>query len=867
MRAYGSSVSSTTATARFGLRSARRRSGRIAATVVAVGLATSLAVAAFGLAAQLDGLVGTANTAAATGATLPAGTLVVTAGTPGATEPTAISDELVERAASVDGVLSAAGTYEQPIAVRIPRGSQDERPPALRGLVFSSGWGPARWSVRSGTAPTDGDPLPVALDQGGSATAGASIGDRIRLQTPTGGVEAIVVALVEPAGTQGDDRIDTPDALTPDALAPGSVTPDPLPSGPLTSGIADAHIVVQQDALARVLGAQGRVDRITVTPLPGVDIDELTARLRAELPDDLELRAASDPVVEQARAISAVSDGIVTVTTAIAVVAALVAALLVANTLSIVAAQRRIEVALARCIGMSRRQIVGSFLVEGITIGVAATAVGIVVGVPLSLAATRAVYPDVAPTPVLTTTMAVVAALVGLGVTVVAAIAPAWQLARTPPLAALGVGRSRRARRSLLLVGVLPLLGLVRRAAGQHPVLRMAAAQPGRDPRRASAIVATLFVSLALVGAVLTISASIRTAIDEQFVSSSEADLYLRRRGVVRVDAAALEARLGAQGSRGYVDLSRVEGSLVGPAGTEPSVRSAPLDDAAALFELGIPNGSEAGRTAQDPTAQDQPAPNGATPDQPDRDDVGTGEALLSEASARTLGVRSGDLVTLRSTSGRDESVLVRGVYRNSALVGPALVDRASAIRVDAEGTFELAGIVLDERAPVDRVRGFIDRSIGGFNRLGVDTPAGFAATDTDIAVTVTRLVLVLLTGTLALGAVGAANNISLSVNERRRELAVLRAVGARRRQVRWLVSSEAVLLTAATGALGVVVGVALGAGAVRLAPAQFAASLVVPWTQIAVVVAVATLLGGLAAALPAAAAARRPPLQGLDAP
>ena len=193
----------------------------------------------------------------------------------------------------------------------------------------------------------------------------------------------------------------------------------------------------------------------------------------------------------------------------------------------------------------------------------------------------------------------------------------------------------------------------------------------------------------------MTISESIRTSIDDQFTSSSTADLYLRRRGVVRVDAAALEARLGAQDSRGYVDLSRVEGSLIGPDGTEPLVRSAPLEDAGSVFELGT---------------------SFVNPFEPGEDPAGgTGAALLSDASARTLGARVGDRVTLRSTSGRDASVVVRGVYRNSALVGPALVDRATAVRVDAEGSFELAGIVLDDRAPVERVRGLIDRNIGGF--------------------------------------------------------------------------------------------------------------------------------------------------------
>ncbi len=856
-------MSSIGAAARFGLRSARRRSGRIAATVVAVGLATALAVAAFGLSAQLQRLVGSTGVEMSIGALLPDGTVVITAGTPGATEPTAISEELVDRAGATEGVLDAAGTYEQPIAVRIARGTQDDRPPALRGLVFSAEWNPTRWTVLDG-APTfdvaspdevratgrgggpgaDG-PLGVALDAGGLATAAASVGEPIRLQTPTGGVDAVVVALVEQTAPGVDGR----------SPSEGSAPPT----------VADAHIVMPRADLARILGAQGRVDRITVTPRPGVGTEELVRRLRAVLPKDLELRSAADPTVEQARAVAAVSDGIVTLTTAVAVVAALVAALLVANTMSIVAAQRRIEVALARCIGMSRPQVMGSFLVEGLSVGVGAGALGLAAGVPLSVLAVRVVYPDTAATPMLTATMVLAALLIGVGVTVLSSVAPAWRLARTPPMAALGAVRSHRAHRSLLLVGVLPLLGLVGRAAGRRrPLLRMAAGQPARDPRRAGAIVATLFLSLTLVGAVMTVSASVRSSIQEQYVSDSGADLYLRRRGVVRVDPAALEARLGVQDRRGYVDLSRVEGSLVGPDGIEPSVRAASLGDAASVFDLGQPlldaGNAQGGAPGGAPAGGSGRGSDGAPTDV-----SADASALLSEASAARLGVGTGDRVTLRSTSGRDEQAVVRGLYRNSSIVGPALVERSLADRVDADGTFELAGIVLDDRAPIDRVRRWIDRSIGGFNRLGVDTPAGFAATDTDIADTVTRLVLVLLSGTLALGAVGAANNISLSVNERRRELAMLRAIGARRGQVRSLVTVEAVLLTAGTGGLGALVGVGIGAVAVRSAPEQFAASVVVPWAALVIVVAVAAALGWSAAALPATVASRRPPLQGLD--
>jgi putative ABC transport system permease protein len=819
-------MSSARAAAWFGLRSARHRLGRITATALAVSAATALAVAAFGMAAQTDELLGGTSSAVEAIDLLPEGSVVITAGTPGATEPTAISTDLVEAAAGVDGVLDASGTYEQPIAVRIPRGSQDDRPPMLRGLVFSSEWNPERWVVRRGVdpavatpfPPSDEQPVAVALDAAGLATARASIGDVVRLQTPTGGRDARIVGEVAAAASADVD---------------GATAGRAAPAG--ANGVADAHVVVERDTLTALLGAQGRVDRITVTPQPGVGTEQLTRDLAAALPDDLVLRSAADPEVALARSVVAASDAITLGTTALAVLAALVAASLITNTLSIVAAQRSVEVALARCIGMSRRQVIGSFLVEAVLIGVVAAVLGLAAGAPLAVLGAGIVFPDTSTSLVVTPAMAVVAVLVGLVVTVLSATRPARRLARVPPVAALSATRARRGR-SVLLSAVLPLINLLRRAA-RGPVLRMSLAQPAQDPRRSGAVVATLFVSLVLVSTVLTVSTSVRSSIDAQYADRSTADLYLRRRGVVRVDARSLEARLGAEDRAGYVDLSRVEGTLVGPDGVEPVLRAAALDEVPAAFPLDL-----------DTTPSSDLA----------------GAVLLSEPSAAELGVGAGDEVTLRSTSGVDTALTVRGIYRNAAVVGPALVSVDAARSIDAEGSFELAAIRLEPGDPVERVRRAIDRNIGGFNRLAVDTPQGFAATDTEIAATVTRLVLVILAGTLALGAVGAANNIALSVHERRRELATLRAVGARRRQVAAMVTTEAVTLCAMVGVVAAALGTAMAVVVLRLAPAELASAARVPVPALVAVVAAAMALGAAAAAVPAISAARRPPLEGL---
>ena len=832
--AYVAAMSSASATAAFGLRSARHRLGRIAATVIAVGAATALAVAAFGLAAQIEALLGGTSSAAAAAEQLPEGSVVITSGAPGATEPTAISAGLVDRAREVDGVLSASGTFEQPIAVRIERGSQDERPPMLRGLVFSSEWDPLRWRVRNGTDPAshlgptgDGAPLPVSMDSAGLRTADAEVGDVIRLQTPTGGRDALVVGEVVPAAPI-------------DADGPG----DPSVSGP--GGVADAHIVVERSALADVLGARGRVDRITVTPVPGVDTTDLVDALSAALPDDLVLRSAADPDVALARSVSAVSGTVVAATWALALVASIVAAMLISNTLSIVAAQRSLETALARCIGMSRRQVAASFLVEAGAIGSAAALLGIALGAALAAVAARVVFPGVELDLFVTPAMAAAALLVGFGVTVLAATHPAIGLARVPPMVAVGAARARRGH-SVMLSGLLPILAGLRRLT-RRPIPRMSLAHPAQDPRRAGAVVATLFLSLTLVSAVLTVSTTVRSSIDDQFAERSTADLYLRRRGVVRVDARALEARLGAEGRAGYVDLSRVEGSLLGPDGVESVLRSGGLDEIPAAFPLD-PTGTGGGAVAPGDGAAD---------------DGLVRSVLVSEAAARNLGTDVGEAVTLRTTSGEDIELTVRATYRNAGLVGPVLVDRSAVRAVDAEGTLELVAIRLAAGAPVEQVRDRIDRNIGGFNRLAVDTPERIAATDSDIAATVTRLVLVLLAGTLALGAVGAANNIALSVDERRRELSTLRAVGARRSQVLAVVTTEAVVLCLVVGVLAAGLGVALAAVGVHLAPGELVGAAVVPWPSLGALVVGAGALGLLAAAVPAAAAARRPPLAGV---
>ncbi len=70
---------------------------------------------------------------------------------------------------------------------------------------------------------------------------------------------------------------------------------------------------------------------------------------------------------------------------------------------------------------------------------------------------------------------------------------------------------------------------------------------------------------------------------------------------------------------------------------------------------------------------------------------------------------------------------------------------------------------------------------------------------------------LILLALAVVIAVIGVANTMTLSVNERRRENAMLRSLGLSRKQLRRMVSTEAVMITLGALAMGIVSGVLIG--------------------------------------------------------
>ena len=127
---------------------------------------------------------------------------------------------------------------------------------------------------------------------------------------------------------------------------------------------------------------------------------------------------------------------------------------------------------------------------------------------------------------------------------------------------------------------------------------------------------------------------------------------------------------------------------------------------------------------------------------------------------------------------------------------------------------------------------------------------------------------LILLALAVVIAVIGVANTMTLSVNERRRENAMLRSLGLSRKQLRRMISAEAILITLGAVLLGILGGIGIGLLAAKViftasnSSAEIAVEL--PFLGLAFVVLVGLLSALVASALPAVRSARMSPVEGM---
>ncbi|HET8788839.1 MAG TPA: FtsX-like permease family protein, partial [Actinomycetes bacterium] len=332
-----------------------------------------------------------------------------------------------------------------------------------------------------------------------------------------------------------------------------------------------------------VMNREGRFDEIDVAAVEGVTPEELRDRVRAAIADPkYEVLTGTELAEDSAAQINdTIGRFLGTALLAFAGVALLVGAFLIFNTFTIIVAQRTRELALLRCLGASRRQVMTSVLVESVIVAVVASLVGLGLGL-LIASGLRALLSGFLGADIPATGIqfqprtVVVSLLVGVVVTVLAALLPALKATRVPPVAALQPEtafaptgfRKRRIVLGVLVtaVGVAALLaGLFRSEGNQlvnvasgavivffgvailspliaRPLARVigwpfarAFRLPGtlarqnamRNPRRTASTAAALMIGLALVAFVSIFAASIKASTSKTLEDTVSADYIL----------------------------------------------------------------------------------------------------------------------------------------------------------------------------------------------------------------------------------------------------------------------------------------------------------------------------------------------------
>jgi putative ABC transport system permease protein len=173
---------------------------------------------------------------------------------------------------------------------------------------------------------------------------------------------------------------------------------------------------------------------------------------------------------------------------------------------------------------------------------------------------------------------------------------------------------------------------------------------------------------------------------------------------------------------------------------------------------------------------------------------------------------------------------------------------------LDAEPGADLAAV---RGGVTDAVAPYVVASV-----LDADEFAGEVASQVE---SILAIVYALLGLSVLVAVLGIVNTLALSVVERTREIGLLRAVGLGRAQLATTIVIESVLVAVFGTAVGLVVGTGLAAALPSVLADEGFTTLAVPWAQLGAMLALAAVVGVVAAVWPAARAARLPVLDAVS--
>jgi putative ABC transport system permease protein len=615
----------------------------------------------------------------------------------------------------------------------------------------------------------------------------------------------------------------------------------------------------------------------------GVTDAALRDRIKSELGPDYQVQTGKELADATAKGIQTSLSFFNNVLLGFAGVALFVGIFLILNTFSIIVAQRTRELALMRAMGASKRQMVGSVMLEAFIIGLIASALGLLAGIGVGFALAW-VFGHIGGSNlqlagVGVPVKAIISAFgVGITITLIAAVLPALRAARVPPVEAmreaatadrpltrvsivggvvtalggglLGLGLSGKAGDSTLwaiLGGVLvsfigvalltpllskPVVSVLGRLFAWSVPGQLGRRNSARNPRRTAITAAALMVGIALITGVNVILSSATTSITKLADQQVHADLIIAGRQTSQFpptfDGDVLPKVRALSGVDQviafYGDMATINGKLT---------PLAAVDNPPALHGI-------FGLTSASGTI----------------DRIQPGQLLLDEKAAKDQGLHVGSQVKIQMQRGELRTFTLTGIYAKNDLANGWLLSSADATGFRTAQPSQ-AYIRLAPGASASTVKPRVDALLADNPQVSVTDRSQFVKQQTSGFDFILTMIQILLALAILIAVLGIINTLALSVLERTRELGLLRAIGLRRGQAMRMVTVEAVVISVFGALLGLAVGCGLGAAVVRALRDDGFTDLTFPWLQMAVYLVLAGLVGVFAAILPAIRAAR----------
>jgi putative ABC transport system permease protein len=238
--------------------------------------------------------------------------------------------------------------------------------------------------------------------------------------------------------------------------------------------------------------------------------------------------------------------------------------------------------------------------------------------------------------------------------------------------------------------------------------------------------------------------------------------------------------------------------------------------------------------------------------------DFRAGSVILFSGSAIAKGRHVGDVVTLSTSDGHSGQLRVAALVSGKSQTGDAMVtwDQFSALYPATAADDLVLVRAAKGVAPVDS-RAAVESVTDDYPLVRVASLADWRSQITRQVDMLIAVVAALLAIAILIALIGIMNTLSLSVVERTRESAVIRALGLTRGQLRATLLAEALLMGVVGALVGVGFGLLYGWATTRVLFTGFAAIVTVPVGQLVGYVALAAAAAVLAAVLPARKAAR----------